>query len=129
MSKAFDTIQFEVGEAALNWNGTDPTISRHLQSCWKAPRFFSIAGKVSKSIAPTVGAPQGDPTSPNVMAQVLSPWKNIVQKVAPSVQVWAFVDDRSGKSSCGEDNRRAMEATEAFDISVGLKQNKSKEQV
>ena len=42
---------------------------------------------------------QGDPTSPNLLAQVLRPWHTLVLRACPGIAAWAHVDDRSLRCS------------------------------
>ena len=129
LTKAFVSIQFDVAEKALLHLGTPQYFVNHFQMCWQAPRFCSVAGGFSRPLAPTIGVPQGDPVSPKVMALVLAPWQPLIKKAYPSADLWAFVDDRSGKVPSLEVLNGALQLTADFDNSIGLRQNKSKEQI
>ena len=128
LAKAFDTIDHGVGQRALIAQGTDPPVAKFLELCWRGPRYCHI-GTIAEPIWPTRGVPQGDPSAPRVTALVLAPWHYGITAVAPSVQTWAFVDDRSTKHAADAPHIAIADAfTDTFDASVGLEENVAKRQ-
>ena len=83
-----------------------------------------------KPLIPTRSIPQGDPTSPNVLAQILRPWHAIVHLKHPMVRTWAYCDDRSLRcSGTLEDLNDALASTRRFDDDVGFSENMKKRQI
>ncbi|CAK9075753.1 unnamed protein product [Durusdinium trenchii] len=74
--------------------------------------------------------PQGDPTSPTVLAQILRPWHAIIHLKHPMVRTWAYCDDRSLRcSGTLEDLNEALASTRRFDDVVGFSENMKKRQI
>ena len=130
LSKAFDTVQWPAAAAALLHAGTHPAVVGFLRRVWAGSRFCSFSGSLSRPFFPTRGIPQGDPTSPNVLAQLLRPWHSLLHIHCPRVSAWAFLDDRSLRSSGGPAAlTAALDITARCDSALGLVENRRKRQL
>ena len=129
LAKAFDNVSWDVAAAALTHAGVNPLVVSFLRRVWGAPRFCSLHGTLSQPFTPVRGIPQGDPTSPCILAQILSPWHAILERQCPGVMHWAFIDHRSIGADDHPTLQRALACTSQFDVAVGLKENLRKRQV
>ena len=96
---------------------------------WQGLRFCSLWGSLCRSLVPTRFIPQGDPSSPCVLANVLRPWHASIQLRHPQVLCWAYVDDCSLKSCCPFQLNAALATIQDFDSAVGLKETTAKRQL
>ena len=128
LTKAFDTVEYPVAAAALSFQGVGPNTIAFLKAGWAGQRFCKV-GIVAEPFRPKRGIPQGDPTAPKILGNVLAPWHFDVD-ARPSVKAWAYIDDRSLRYSSAShaEGQQAIAATNAFDQSVGLTENTAKRQ-
>ena len=129
LSKAFDLVDWSVAKVSLCWAGAPCPLVDFLSLGWQGLRFCSLLGSLSRSLVPTWSIPQGDPSSPCVLANVLRPWHALIQRRHSQVLCWAYVDDRSLKSCCPFQLNAALATTHDFDSAVGLKENTAKRQL
>lgn len=147
LAKAFDTIDPSVAAAALEFFGTPIEVVALLRAAWSGPRCCNVDGELADPISPSMGLPPGDPASPTTLGSVLAPWNGLVERVAPRVKTWAFMDDRSlkvkdveedaGQKQNGSQQQalqenpldKALEVTARFDAAIGLRENAKKRQV
>ena len=132
LTSAFDTIDWDVADQALIFAGCHKQLVDYLRFSWAGQRFCSLNGAITDPGLPSRGIPQGDPPSPNVMAQGLRPWQPFVKVTTPSIKGWLYCDDRSIRGS-GDDKlsvvRKAITATAEFDEAAGLTKNLDKDQI
>ena len=131
LQKAFDSVNWGVARAALSFVGTPKCFIDFLELGWKSPRFVNVLGSFClKPLFPTRSIPQGDPTSPNVLAQILRPWHAMIHLKHPMVKTWAYCDDRSLRcSGTLQDLNDALASTRRFDDGVGFSENMKKRQI
>ena len=129
LAKAFDNVAWDAADAALAHAGVAPSVILFLRQVWSGPRFCSLLGTLSSPLHPVRGIPQGDPTSPCILAQVLRPWHALMERERPEVANWAIIEDRSLRAADGASLRRAVDATTGFDAAVGLRENLKKRQL
>ena len=128
LAKAYDTVGFDLGQAALTHYGCHAGITATLALSWRATRHLTVAGTSPVPLRPARGLPQGCPMSGHTLALILGPWKHHCTQAAPTTTPWAFVDDRTLKVADPTDLPRALAATAAFDKAIGLVNNVKKQQ-
>ena len=139
LAKAYDSVRLTAAEAALRHAGAPDAVASLLAASWAAPRHCHVQGELAAPLEPVCGILAGDPCSLRVLAVMLEPWHERVQKEVPEVETWAYVDDRSLKTHPTEEDTpvedqqqsiaAALAVTDTFDKAVGLSENKKKRQV
>ena len=128
LSKAFDTVDYPVAEAALLHHGVHPAVCHLVRQARAAPRHCCVHGALAAPIRPCRGIPQGDPLSPATLGFVLAPWAPFPGGSGR----WAYMDDRTLAELDTAPRgalQHGLEATAAFDAAVGLQENAAKRQV
>ncbi|CAK0854812.1 unnamed protein product, partial [Prorocentrum cordatum] len=120
LSKARDNIDFAIAEDAFERQGMPPHNTRLCMAAWRAPRFCTMGGKLSRPIWPKRGLPQGDSLAPNAMVGALAPW-------APDSGL-ACMGDRGLTATDAVALAADVAMTTSFDNDVGFTENASKRQ-
>ena len=130
LSRAFDTVQWSAAAASLLHAGTSASVVGFLRRVWAGDRFCCFRGSLAQPFRPSRSIPQGDPTSPNVLAQVLRPWHTLLARDCPGIAAWAYVDDRSLRCTLGPARlQAALDVTARCDQALGLVENLRKRQL
>ena len=126
LSKAFDTLDYEVLREALHDMSLPPCVVETLICAWSSPRHCQVHGELAEAILPSRGVPQGCPCSPMALVAILSVW-------CPLALHWLYMDDRTlatheQGADAGQQLDTALEYTTRFDKAVGVEENASKRQ-
>ena len=73
LTKAFDNAPRAVSEVAMEFRGAPAAVAALLLLGRRGQRVCCVDGALAEPIDPHGGLPQGDPSSPNVLEQVLAP--------------------------------------------------------
>jgi hypothetical protein len=144
LEKAFDTVAHGAGAESLRFGGTPAIVVDWMLESWNAPRRCHVHGDMSEEINPCGSIPAGDPLSMRTLGGILAPWHKIVKMECPTVNTWAYADDRSLKANrdakefdseeaattaATSDITAALQfAADIFDRPIGLRENVKKRQ-
>ena len=124
LSKAFDTVDYLVAEAALLHHGVHTAVCHLVRQAWAAPRHCCVHG----ALAVLVGASRKATPCRLPLGFVLAPWAPFPGGSGR----WAYMDDRTLAELDTAPRgalQHGLEATAAFDAAVGLQENAAKRQV